>query len=630
MPPDIQNPKTFGDFYWNAQVEADRLRSEQHEQSFSPVIQDILYSSGFSDIIPPELQLLFGRIQSPDAPDWDWVQRSFLGTIQQAVSLVAGEQMARPVKYQANQKFLNEIITPDQAITLFQRRKVTDELYLQRLAQAGYGESEARWLDDFMQPYPSLPEIIRYARYHSDAENPQPKVMELWELKPEDWDLWNWLNFEKLNTDQVQSVFRRGGWDSDRTHLELSRIGWQKEERDLLISLSYELPNPMLLLQGDLLQEASESDILDNISKAGISPVYAQQYYDGVLTKPNTQDLIEYLLRKDPKLPSLDNELRKIGIHKDYFDTYKTLAYPIPPISDLITMAVREAFTPDIAARFGQYEGLPKDFVSFAQQKGLTEEWASRYWAAHWSLPSISQGFEMLHRGIIDKNDLSLLLRALDIMPYWRDKLIEMSYHPLTRVDVRRMHLIGTLDEAGVKKAYLDVGYNEANAKLMTDFTIRYNKRSLSGFTPRDVINAYINQFIDQGKATSILRDIGVKSTEITNIMQLASNKRQWKYNTERIQAIGNLFKKERITEDQARNELHSLGLSSDFVETQVNQWLPTKESLQPATFTQAQTLKLFTLHLITETRARQELKLLKYDQERIDLLIKSVTTQTR
>ncbi|GAH92894.1 unnamed protein product, partial [marine sediment metagenome] len=87
---------------------------------------------------------------------------------------------------------------------------------------------------------------------------------------------------------------------------------------------------------------------------ADINPKYAQQYLDAILTKPASTDLVAYHLRKDPTLAELPIDLQKIGIHPDYLDVYKTLPYPIPPVADIITMAVREAFTPEIAARFGQ------------------------------------------------------------------------------------------------------------------------------------------------------------------------------------------------------------------------------------------------------------------------------------
>jgi len=163
----------------------------------------------------------------------------------------------------------------------------------------------------------------------------------------------------------------------------------------------------------------------------------------------------------------------------------------------------------------------------------------------------------------------------------------------------------------------------------MTDFTVRYNRRSLSGFTPRDALSAYINQFIEAGQTTSILRDIGVKGSEIPNMMRLAGYKREWKYKTERIAAIGNLYKKGKYDYQIARSKLTQLGLSSDIVKTQLEQWEPSAEAERTATFTNAQTLKMFTMGLIDEERAREELQLLGFDDERRDLLIKSTQAQT-
>jgi len=629
MPPDIENPKTFGDYYWAAEVEAKRLRSEQHEKAFSPVIAGYIGALGIPENTPDTLVKFLDHLQNPQDPDWDDLQRMFLGTVSRGVALAGGEQMAKPFEYEAAEKYQNSRIKAETAVTLFMRKKITQDFYDHRMHSDGYADTEAVHLYKSMHPYPSMQELIRYGRYNSDAENPKTFVWSLFDVQAEDWEMWNWLSIQKLSTQQVQEVYRRGGWDKNRAGLELSRLGWPLEEREALLNLAYQLPNAMLLVQGNLLQGVSQPDMIEDIAKAGIHPSYAEKYFDGVLTKPNTQDLIAWQLRLDPSLSGLDDELRRTGVHPQYFDVYKTLARPIPPINDLITMAVREVFTPAIARRFGQYEGLPAAYVEAAEKKGLTKEWAERYWAAHWTLPSVQQGFGMLHRGIIDQSDLSLLMRALDIMPFWRDKLMQLSYKPLTRVDVRRMHLLGTLDESGVKRAYQDVGYNERNASLMTDFTVRYNRRSLSGFTPRDALSAYINQFIEAGQTTSILRDIGVKSSEIPNMMRLAGYKREWKYKTERIAAIGNLYKKGKYDFSTARSKLNQVGLSSATVKTQLEQWEPSAEAERTATFTNAQTLKMFTMGLIDEARARAELQLLGFDDERRDLLIKSVTEQT-
>ncbi|GAJ24320.1 unnamed protein product, partial [marine sediment metagenome] len=215
------------------------------------------------------------------------------------------------------------------------------------------------------------------------------------------------------------------------------------------------MPNAMLVVQGDLMQGLPSERILGDISIADINPRYAQTYYDAILTKPSSQDVIAYELRKDPDLSGLDQRLRRIGVHPAYFPLYKELAHPIPPVADIITMAVREAFTPAIAAKFGQYEDLPPAYVDWVQRKGLSKDWAERYWAAHWSLPSPMQGFEMLHRGAINFDELDMLLRALDVMPFWRDKLTKIAYRRLTRVDIRRMYKAGVLTEAEVYESYI-------------------------------------------------------------------------------------------------------------------------------------------------------------------------------
>ncbi|GAH16382.1 unnamed protein product, partial [marine sediment metagenome] len=178
----------------------------------------------------------------------------------------------------------------------------------------------------------------------------------------------------------------------------LAELGWSNVDRDFITEMSWTIPNAMLLTQGNLFQQKAGAEILTDIAKADINPLYAQQYLDAILTKPASGDIIAYQLRRDPELSGLASELKRIGIHDNYFGLYKELAYQIPPIADIITMAVREAFTPDIAAKFGQYEDFPKDLEEWAAKKGLSSEWAERYWAAHWGLPSATQGFEMLHR----------------------------------------------------------------------------------------------------------------------------------------------------------------------------------------------------------------------------------------
>jgi len=472
----VDDPISYGDWYWKQSVDAVRLRSEQAEQTYAPIVQQLLDDSGLSENMPDMLRPLFSNLTNPTDPDFDDVSRPFLAIYTRAMGLIAGEQIARPTEYALNAATPTQKIDAAMAAILTQRRKMTDAVFKVYSGFEGYDETESNEFYNSRIPYPSIPDIITASRYLGDAVNPKPYAMSLFDIPENDYKIWDWLTYQKLTTEQVLQLYRSKFWDNFQVDTELARLGWRGDDSIALKKLAYEIPNSMLLIQGSLVRGMTDDTIIDLISRGGIHPDYAHDYLDAVLTKPATEDIIAYELRRDPSLSNLGTELKKVGVHDNYNSLYKELAYQIPPVADIITMAVREAFTPDIAARFGQYQDLPPEFVEWAGKKGLSKEWAERYWAAHWSLPSVQQGFEMRHRGVIGDGDLNMLLRALDIMPYWRDKLIQIAYRRLTRVDVRRMFALGVLDVGGVRKAYTDLGYNEYDANLMTNFTVKYTE----------------------------------------------------------------------------------------------------------------------------------------------------------
>lgn len=475
----LESPATYAEWYWKNSMDAKNALGEQAEKTYGAVITQIMAESGLSEFIPKSLQSFYSILAKPPDPDWAEIQRFFLPTITRAVNLVAGDEIARPFLYASADKNRTLRMDAETVTTLQQRKKITDELFFERMHTAGYADSEIAHYYNARLPYPSIPDIITYARYQGDATNPKEYAWSKFDIPENDWALWDFLSWQQLNTEQVLSLYRTKFWDESKVNLELARLGWRADNSEGLKNIAYELPNPMLLVQGSLVRGMREETIIDLISRAGIHPHYAADYLDGILTKPSSQDIIAYELRRDPSLSNLGNELTKTGIHSNYLNLYKELAYEIPPVADIITMAVREAFTPDIAARFGQYEGLPSEYVSWVQKKGLSKEWAERYWAAHWSLPSPQQGFEMLHRGIINRDDLFMLLRALDIMPFWRDKMVSMAYTLFTRVDIRRMYNIGVLNADGVHQAYMELGYDNNKAGIMTQFTVKLRQQAL-------------------------------------------------------------------------------------------------------------------------------------------------------
>jgi len=616
----IESPSTYGEWYWAQQVEAEQAFDESIEQVLAPSFAGLLGDIPEISDLPPGVQGMLRTLGEPSSPGLAGFLTAAAGEFTAEVLKEAIDPAMKMLKREANRRARETWLTAEQAVNLSQRKKITDEYYYLLTASEGYEDIISDSLYTSLLPYPTIPEIMTWARYHGNPENIKETVWKKFDVPIDDFDLWEWLGLQRLTTLQIQTLYKRGKLDEVRTGIELAKVGWGQSDRDFIRDLSYMLPNAMLLVQGDLQQDKPDEEILQDVVAADIHPDYAATYMHAVLTKPASQDVVAYQLRKDPELSGLDAKLRKIGIHPEYFDVYRELAYQIPPVADIITMAVREAFSPTIAEKFGQYEDFPPDFAKYAAMKGLDEDWAKRYWAAHWSLPSPQQGFQMLHRGVITDTDLNMLMRAQDIMPFWRDKLMQIAYRPLTRVDVRRMYREGVLDEGEVFESYLDQGYDEDNAERMAEFTVKQTLSTLSKFTSSDIIKAFAGRMISASEAKTLLRTIGVRNEDADYIISTAEYKRKWAFTDQQIGGIRNLYKKKQLDENQTRSRLAGLNLPADQIEVLMQQWFYDIKDEPVVTWTTAQTLSFVRKGLITHERAKHELYLIGYDDEHVNV----------
>ena len=272
------------------------------------------------------------------------------------------------------------------------------------------------------------------------------------------------------------------------------------------------------------------------------------------------------------------DELRKAGFSEDGAQNIMKLWQELPPPSDLIRMAVREAFSPDIVARFGQHDDFPAEFEKFAKQQGYSKDWALAYWAAHWELPSAEQGFEMLHRGVIDADTLQLLLRALDVMPFWRGKLTDIAYNTVTRVDTRRLFAAGVWDRARVKLEYLRQGYRPEDADAITEWTVRTYGEDTAG--ARDLTQAAIVQAFKQGRigqleAIADLVDMGYDEEEAdfivanaqTQLADMQASAAEAKIRDVTQSTILRAYGERIVARGEAESMLADLGYTADGVE---------------------------------------------------------------
>ena len=261
----------------------------------------------------------------------------------------------------------------------------------------------------------------------------------------------------------------------------------------------------------------------------------------------------------------------------------------IPGAQDLFRMVAKEAFEPDIYNRLGLGAEFPEDQVEWLERQGISRFWAMKYWIAHWEQPSIQQGFEMLHRAVIDESELDMLFRAVEIPQYWRDRLTQIAYMPFTRVDVRRMHEQGVLTDEQLLRSYMDLGYDPEKALAMAEFTIRYNAGNDKELTRSTIVSSFKKGLINRNTASDLLEQCGYSEDLADYYLTYAEYEQEQETQDILFENIEDRYLINQISDSEARSMLNSMGMNASKIEAYLDKWnlkryrydqVPTKEEL--------------------------------------------------
>jgi len=236
----------------------------------------------------------------------------------------------------------------------------------------------------------------------------------------------------------------------------------------------------------------NDNDALIIMKMNGYSSGDAQLLLNSAQLLPNIDFIISAGFRGFIDDEAVDFALKQQGFNDAYTDLVRKVSVFVPPVQDLIVMAVREVFDPVRRAEGGLDEDFPPEFAELAGKLGVPRKVAEDYWAAHWSLPSIQMGFEMFQRQFIDKAQLESLMVVLDIAPGWREDIIKISFLPITRIDIRRLNKTKLVEGADLRKRYQDIGYSPDDAELLSKFTELLNE-------PDDSLNLDLASSLTRG-----------------------------------------------------------------------------------------------------------------------------------
>jgi len=335
------------------------------------------------------------------------------------------------------------------------------------------------------------------------------------------------------------------------------------------------------------------------------------------ITRPllDNRDLATAYLRGHMTPDEFNQAISKKGYSDRDRDIIDKLTQVIPPVQDLIRMSVREAFDEQAVRQFGYDDNFPAEFGAWAEKQGLSRDWAGKYWRAHWQLPSVQLGMEMLHRREIDPATFKLLLRVSDYPTYWQDKIEAVSYSPYTRVDVRRMFEMGVLGETELLEAYLDAGYNEERAAKLTEWTIKEYGHGQESKMINAVLAALQYGTITESEARTQLEMLDVPAFQIDSDLALAQFKKEDRYEREVHKNIKVDFVGGMIDESQAISRLAATNPPAGFIKDQVELWKVLRaRKVKKLTF--AQVKKFWQNGIIDEGDVDREMSKIGYGKE--------------
>lgn len=389
-----------------------------------------------------------------------------------------------------------------------------------------------------------------------------------------------------LSPDVLADAVIKGFANPEYALDRFKKQGYNETDFQVLASLKRQYVSPLQAIAAYRRGDLSLEYVRDIAQKQGFVPEtidILNTLYDQLLSE---QDLLDALARGLIDLNQLISYLQRKGWTDNDIQLILGMFDIIPPISDIIRMAVREVFTPEIAESFGQFEDFPDAVLEWGRKQRLSEFWIRNYWAAHWDLPSIGQGFEMFQRDVITEEQLNLLLRALDVMPFWRDKLLQISYNVLTRVDLRRIYELDLIDDTELKRRLKHYGYSPEDVELIAEF-YRVEKKFARltelkegrDLSKSEILSAYRNDLIARDIAADHLRSLHYADEEIETLIALEDFKLAKEEQDAQIKLIKQRYADGLISLDDVHDELGKLNLPA----RRVNRILTEIETLRLA-----------------------------------------------
>jgi len=247
------------------------------------------------------------------------------------------------------------------------------------------------------------------------------------------------------------------------------------------------------------------STIWSSLIEAGIGEGIRQYIAKETrLYVPTPTEMREMVWREKLDIEEFEEYCKRRGIPDKLIKAHKELLKRIPPLSDLVTMAAREAFDPDKVIK------APEVLYEYFKMVGLDETWTDRYWTAHFRRVPLGYMIDLYFRGEVAKDVLYTWFLLADYHPHDFEHALKALEAPVSLYAIRYAIEAGLIDRDKIVYEFKKRRYTEADAELAADAYINRALSSLITACKVEIKKDFEDGWIDEDQFKAELEAIGV------------------------------------------------------------------------------------------------------------------------
>jgi len=231
----------------------------------------------------------------------------------------------------------------------------------------------------------------------------------------------------------------------------------------------------------------------------------------------------------------------------DMVEALKSTREVIPPLADLINMAVKEAFP--VPAGRPQFEAMQ----GWAMRRGLNPWWVERYWLAHFFRMDVGRALDNWHRGYWTEERLRSHLLLMDMHPEDHDAIIRVAYSVPSRLELRWGWEAGIYSDEDILKYMrwrrLSPEDAEKAAATLKAYALNEERNSLL----REWLTDFEDGLIQEYLVRLNMDQLGISKVRQDYYVERAKVRRDRNYKRRVVDLLEDGYLKDLVTDDELK-----------------------------------------------------------------------------